>query len=55
MNFKAGFSLGAGLMVGLVGGIVLCGACVAAGVGGYLAVKDKLRPIRVFKRKENEE
>jgi len=55
MNFKVGFSLGAGLMVGLVGGIVLCGACAAAGVAGYFAVKDKLRPIRAFKRKENEE
>lgn len=54
MNFKVGFSLGAGLMVGMIGGIVLCGACVAAGVGGYLAVKDKLRPIRAFKRKDPE-
>lgn len=54
MNFRIGFSLGAGLMVGLVGGIVLCGACAAAGVAGYCAVKDKLRPIRAFKRETKE-
>lgn len=43
MSFKVGFGLGAGIMVGMIGGMVLCGACAAAGFGGYLAVKNKFK------------
>lgn len=53
MSFKVGFGLGAGIMIGMIGGIVLTGACAAAGFGGYLAVKNKLRGLK--RRKENEE
>ena len=52
MSFKIGFGLGAGIMVGMIGGIVLAGACAAAGFGGYMAVKSKLHGL---KRKAVEE
>lgn len=51
MSFKVGFGLGAGIMVGMIGGMVLAGACAAAGFGGYLAVKNKLSVLK--KRKES--
>lgn len=53
MSFKIGFGLGAGIMVGMIGGMVLAGACAAAGLGGYMAVKNKLHGLK--RRKENEE
>ena len=52
MSFKIGFGLGAGIMVGMIGGMVLAGACAAASIGGYMAVKNKIRGL---KRKGNEE
>lgn len=51
MSFKIGFGLGAGIMVGMIGGIVLAGACAAAGFGGYMAVKNKFGGLK--KRKES--
>lgn len=52
MSFKVGFGLGAGIMVGMIGGMVLAGACAAAGFGGYIAVKNKLGKLK--RRKETE-
>lgn len=52
MSFRVGFGLGAGIMVGMIGGMVLAGACAAAGIGGYMAVKNKLHGLK--KRKETE-
>lgn len=51
MSFKIGFGLGAGIMVGMIGGMILAGTCAAAGFGGYLAVKNKISSLK--KRKES--
>ena len=53
MSFKVGFGLGVGICVGTIGGMILVGACAAAGIGGYMAAKNKLSSLK--RRKENEE
>lgn len=53
MSFKVGFGLGVGICIGTIGGMILVGACAAAGIGGYMAVKNKLCSLK--RKKETEE
>ena len=49
-GFSLGVGYGAGLAVGVVGGMALCAVSAAAIVGGFLAVKSY-----IHKRKEERE